>query len=113
MYLAFTFSTSDKQYPDLKNIWNSNVVHKGFSTTEKNQKPYLASTSSVDDPDEKKNIAGTLGLLELAKWAQEQQFEWKRSPNVGINHDVYFIEAVEAALEADDDVLEAERQASE
>ena len=63
--------------------------------------PYLAGTSSAEVPDEKKNIAGTLGLLELAKWAQEQQFEWKGSPNVGINHDAYFIEAAEAALEAD------------
>ena len=70
----------------------------GSALTE--QKPYLASTSSVDVPDEKKNISGTLGLLELAKWAQEQQFEWKGSPNVGINHDAYFLEAALDSLEA-------------
>jgi hypothetical protein len=116
MYLALTFSTSDEQYPDLKNVWNSNVVHKDFSAAAENQKPDLASTDSSKVLDEEKNIAGTLALLELAKWAQEQQFEWEGSPNVGVNHDVYFIEAVKAALEADDDdddVLEVERQASE
>jgi len=117
MYLAFAFATADKQHPNLKDAWNSNAVRKGFSTTVENQKSYLGSTSSVDIPDEKKNIAGTLALLELAKWAQEQQFEWEGSTNVGINHDAYFIEAAQAALEADDDddddVLEAERQASE
>lgn len=117
MYLTSTFATASKLSPCLKEAQFSNAIHKAFSTTVENHKPYLASTSSVDIPDEKKNIAGTLALLELAKWAQEQQFEWEGSPNVGINHDAYFIEATEAALEAeddeDDDVLEVERQASE
>src|SRR5260370_1140839 len=86
----------------------------GSALTE--QKPYLASTSSVDVPDEKKNISGTLGLLELAKWAQEQQ--WKGSPDLSTNHDAYFLKAAKEDLEFDDDdeddeLLEVERQTSE
>src|SRR5205807_10526012 len=100
MDLTSTFSTSDKQYPDLKNVWNLNAVHKGFSAIVENQKPYLASTSSIEAPDEKKDIAGTLGLLELAKWDQEQQ--WKGSPDLSTNHDAYFYEEAKEDLEADD-----------
>ncbi len=100
MCLTFAFATASKQYPCPKDAQHLDTVHKAFNAIKEEQKPYLASTSSVDVPDEKKNISGTLGLLELAKWAQEQQFEWKGSPNVGINHDAYFLEAALDSLEA-------------
>ncbi len=106
MKLAFTFATSGKLSPCLKDVQHSNTVHKAFGTIVENQKSYSPNTSSSDVSDEEKKIPGTLALLKLAKWAQEQQFEWKGSPNVSINHDIYFIEAAEAALEA-------KRQASE
>ncbi len=119
MCLISTFATTGKQYPDLEDAQYANAVYKAFNVTREEQKSYLASTSSVESPDEEKNIAGTLGLLELAKWAQEQKWEWKGSPNVGVNHDAYFYEAAKEDLEDDDDedneadeALEAKRQRS-
>jgi hypothetical protein len=108
MYLTSTFATASKLSPCLKEVQYSNAVHKDFSTTVEEQKPHPANINSIEVPDEEKNIPGTLALLKLAKWAQEQQFEWKGSPNVGINHDAYFIEAAQEALEAKRKVSEFE-----
>src|SRR6266849_7287758 len=99
MCLISTFSTVGKQYPNLEHVRQSDAVHKAFSATLEEQKLYPPSTSSSDVPDEEKSGDRKLTLLELAKWAQEQQWEWKGSPNVGTNHDAYFLEAAEAALE--------------
>jgi hypothetical protein len=116
MLLAFTFTTANKISPLSKEKQYSNAVNRNFGTAEENYKPHLASVKSVEVPDEKKNIAGTLGLIELAKWAQEQKWEWKGSPNVGANHDAYVYEAIKEDLEAeeddDDEMLEAERRTS-
>jgi len=100
MDLACISATSGKQYPGLKAVQHSNAVHKAFGIKVENQKPDTLSGSSIKDLGEEKNIPGTLALLNLVKWAQEQQFEWEGSPNVGINHDAYFLEAAEAELEA-------------
>ncbi len=99
MDLTSTFATASKLSPGLKEAQYSNAVHKVFSTTLEEQKSHPASTSSIDVPNEEKSGDRKLTLLELAKWAQEQQWEWKGSPNVGTNHDAYFLEAAEAALE--------------
>jgi len=121
MYLTSTFVTASKLSPCLKDAQYSNIVHKVFSTTLEEQKPHPASASSIDVPDQEKNIPGTLALLKLAKLAQERQ--WKGSPDLGTNHDAYFLEAAKERLEAnnnddDDDVsadepLEVKRRASE
>jgi len=100
MYLAFTFSTSDKQYPDLKNVWYSNVVHKGFSTTIEGQEFYSPNTDSIKVLKEEKSRDKKYTLLDLVKWAQEQQ--WKGSPDLSTNHDLYFYEAAKEDLEDDD-----------
>src|SRR5258708_6636 len=101
MCLISTFSTVGKQYPDLEHVWHSDAVHKAFSATLEEQKPHLASDSSIEVADEEKNIPGTLALLKLAKLAQERQ--WKGSPDLGTNHDAYFLEAVKEMLEAKND----------
>ncbi len=123
MYLTSTFATASKLSPCIKEAQYSNIVHKAFSTTLEEQKPHPASASSIEVPDEEKNIPGTLALLKLAKLAQERQ--WKGSPDLGTNHDAYFLEAVKEMLEAkndnddeDDDAsaneaLEVKRRASE
>ncbi len=97
MCLISTFSTVGKQYPNLEHVRQSDAVHKAFSATLEEQKLYPPSTSSSDVPDEEKNIPGTLALLKLAKLAQERQ--WKGSPDLGTNHDAYFLEAALASLE--------------
>src|SRR5260370_10173163 len=123
MCLTFAFATAGKQYPCPKDVQHSNAVHKAFGTILEEQKPYSPSTSSIDVPDEEKNIPGTLALLKLAKLAQERQ--WKGSTDLSTNHDAYFLEAVKEMLEAkndnddeDDDAsaneaLEVKRRASE
>ncbi len=98
MNLAFTFATSGKLSSCLKNAQKSNTVHKTFGTIIEEQKPYSPSTSSIDVPDEEKNIPGTLALLKLAKLAQERQ--WKGSPDLSTNHDAYFLEAMKERQEA-------------
>jgi len=103
MCLISTFATVGKQYPDLEHVWHSDAVHKAFSATLEEQKLCPPSTSSNDVPDEEKNISGTLALLKLAKLAEERQ--WKGSPDLGTNHNAYFLKA---ALET----LEAKRQRS-
>ena len=113
MYLAFTFATSGKKLSYPKDEQYVDAVHKAFNTTKEERKLYPASTSSIDVPDEEKSRDKKQALLDLVKWAQEQQ--WKGSPDLGTNHDAYFLKAAKEDLEADDDdeVLEAERQASE
>ncbi|SRR5260370_15658760 len=101
MCLISTFSTVGKQYPDLEHVWHSDAVHKAFSAATEEQKPYLASTSSVDVPDEEKSRDKKQALLDFVKWAQEQQ--WKGSPDLSTNHDAYFYEAAKEDLESDDD----------
>jgi hypothetical protein len=113
MSLAFTSATSGKQYPDIKDTWKSNVVHKDFSAIEEKQKLDSLNSSTIKDLSEGKSRDKKQSLLEFVKWAQEQQ--WKGSPDLSTNHDAYFYEAAKEDLEAvdndDDDVLEAERQA--
>ena len=100
MCLTSTFATAGKQSLDLKDVQHSNAVHKNFNVTTEGQKSYLPNPSSIDTPDEEKRGDKKLTLLDLAKWAQERQWKWKGSPDVGTNHDAYFLEAAEEALEA-------------
>src|SRR4051794_25505804 len=112
MDLACISATSGKQYPDLKDVQHSNAVHRAFGIKAENQKPVSLSSSSIKDLDEEKSRGKKQALLDLVKWAQEQQ--WKGSPDLSTNHDAYFLKATKEDLEVDgDEVLEAEGQASE
>jgi hypothetical protein len=111
MNLACTSTTSGKQYPDLKYIQHSNAVHKAFGIKVENQKPDSLNSSSIQVLDEEKSRGKKQALLDLVKWAQEQQ--WKGNPDLSTNHDAYFLKAAKEDLEVDDEVLEAEGQASE
>jgi len=115
MCLTSTFATAGKQSLNLKDAQHSNAVRKGFITTAEKQEFYPSNTDSIKVLDEEKSRDKKYTLLDLVKWAQEQQ--WKGSPDLSTNHDAYFYEAAKEDLEADDDdddgVLEAERQASE
>ena len=101
MNLAFMSATSGKQYPDLEDVWNSNVVHKDFSTIAENQKLDSLNSSSIKDLSEGKSRDRKQALLAFVKWAQEQQ--WKGSPDLSTNHDAYFYEAAKEDLQHDED----------
>ncbi len=117
MSLTSTFATASKQSLDLKDVQHSNAVRKGFITTMKKQEFYSPNTDSIKVLDEEKSRDKKYTLLDLVKWAQEQQ--WKGSPDLSTNHDAYFLKAAKEDLEFDDDdddddeVLEVERQISE
>jgi hypothetical protein len=107
MDLACISATSGKQYPDLKDVQYSNAVHKNFGIKVENQKPDSLSNSSTKDLGEERSRGKKQALLDLVKWAQEQQ--WKGSPDLSTNHDAYFLKAAKEDLEVDDDeVLETE-----
>jgi hypothetical protein len=118
MCLTSTFATSNKQSLDLKDVLHSNAVRRGFITTAEGREFDPFNTDSIKVLKEERSRDKKYTLLDLVKWAQEQQ--WKGSPDLSTNHDAYFYEAVKEDLEADDDddddddeVLEAERPASE
>ncbi len=106
MGLAFTSATSGKQYPDIRDVPHTDAIHKDFNGTTEEHKSYPSNTSSTDGPDKEDR---KLTLLDLAKWAQERQWKWRGSPDVGTNHDAYFLEAAEEDLVSDNEDNEADK----
>ena len=95
MCLTSAFATTSKRYPDLRDVQHTDAIHKNFNGTTEERKSYPSNTSSTDVPDKEDR---KLTLLDLANGLKNDSGSGEEVPDVGTNHDAYFLEAAKEDL---------------